>query len=85
MNEKVDQMVTEDLEFSKIVIQCERQTGNGPVKGMGIVAIREQRASDVIPLQLCQMQIGVAGDVWFIVEVPRTVKSICVYRENNQK
>ena len=79
MDKYIDQMVAKDIEPAKIVIESESETGYGSIKDGGVVAIGIESSSKIFPCYFFEVQIGIIGNVCFIVKMPRAVERIPVY------
>jgi len=85
VDEYIDQMVTEYLEPAKVMIQGKCQAGHWSIKNSRVVTIGIESSLKIFPGYFFEVQIGVIGNVWFIVEMPRTVEGISVYRKNEER
>lgn len=83
VNDRINQVVAKDIEPSKIVIDGETETCNGPVKGMRLPAVREQCLLYARPRELAEVKIGIFPDVWYIVKMEGTVEGIAVCCKND--
>jgi hypothetical protein len=83
MDEQINGMVSEDIQFAEIIIQSEGEIGHRP--GQPFLGKSIKRVLDLIPVQCRQMYMLILDNIVFVVEMPNSVKRVTVNEDQNNE